>query len=120
MSELIFSSGPLSYEDDNTFVAHLPAITGLEELFRELNEKLLFPSYFGFNWSALSDLLRDLSWIKKQRVLLIHDMIPKLSTAELTTYMDILKEAIDSWKEGEAHSFDVVFPGYAKKISTTA
>ena len=33
-------------------------ISNVEQLLRALSTTLLFPSYFGFNWHALSDCLR--------------------------------------------------------------
>ncbi|MFR9164902.1 MAG: barstar family protein [Dysgonomonas sp.] len=32
-----------------------------------------FPNYFGFNWNALLDCLRDFDWIEEKYIILIHD-----------------------------------------------
>ena len=44
----------------DAFIAWLPLnIHGKEELFIQLSNKLNLPDYFGFNWDALFDCLRD-------------------------------------------------------------
>ncbi len=40
-------------------------------LLSRISEALSFPSYFGTNWDALSDCLRDLSWLNPKGVLLL-------------------------------------------------
>ncbi|WP_199520548.1 barstar family protein [Kitasatospora sp. MBT63] len=43
-------------------------------VFEEFSRGLNLPAYFGWNWSALSECLRDLSWIDSQSyVILVSD-----------------------------------------------
>lgn len=37
-------------------------VSGKEDLFRLISEQLRFPSYFGYNWDAMEECLRDMSW----------------------------------------------------------
>jgi RNAse (barnase) inhibitor barstar len=42
-----------------------------EALLSNISTAMSFPSYFGANWDALNDCLRDLSWLKPKGVLLV-------------------------------------------------
>jgi hypothetical protein len=42
-----------------------------EELLNEYCTKFEFP-YFGFNWDALTDCLRDLGWIEQKNIFIYH------------------------------------------------
>lgn len=81
-----------------------------EQLLKNMYELLQLPGYFGFNWDALHECLRDLSWIAKHKIVLIHDRLPGLPESQLKIYLEILSDAGLSWKTGEEHQLDVVFP----------
>jgi hypothetical protein len=80
--------------------------TQLFELFYRL---LTLRGYFGFNWNALFDCLRDFHWVSQGRVVIVHDTFPALPQSELKTYLEVLRDAVLDWKPGEAHSLEVVF-----------
>jgi len=87
-----------------------------KSLYDEYNRNLKFP-YFGYNWNALSDLLRDFCWIKERDITIIHQDLPLINDREnCKIYLDVLLEAIDSWKDDEKHKLHVVFPVYYKDI----
>jgi hypothetical protein len=44
-----------------------------DTVFLSFYEGLRFPEYFGWNWDALSDCLRDLSWYAADRYLILID-----------------------------------------------
>jgi RNAse (barnase) inhibitor barstar len=93
------------------FVAHIPSFLRERDLlFDTLAETLKFPEYFGKNWDALSDCLRDLSWIKQQRVIIVHSDLPLSSLDDRSKYLAVLSDCIKDWKAGETHSLVVVFP----------
>jgi hypothetical protein len=74
-----------------------------------------FPAYFGNNWDALNDCLRDFSWIKQKRIVIAHDDLPLLnSEKELLPYLEILVDAVKFWKPHEQHELLVVFPQEAE------
>jgi len=59
-----------------------------------------FPDYFGGNWDALLDCLRDFSWASQKRIVLAHDDLPVASQEdELRVYLEILETAVNDWKE---------------------
>ncbi|MCP3167050.1 barstar family protein [Myxococcus qinghaiensis] len=85
-------------------------ISSKQQLMNALEAALRLPAYFGQNWDALSDALRDLSWLPAGKISLLHHELPTLSTEDLGAYVRVLEEASRSWRPGEAYSLDVVFP----------
>ncbi|WP_416383711.1 barstar family protein [Pseudomonas guariconensis] len=62
---------PPSYDAAEVFYVRIdPSIGVAEELIRALYYLLWLPGYFGFNWDALYDCLRDLSWIPCHKIVL--------------------------------------------------
>lgn len=57
-----------------------------------------FPDYFGRNWDALLDTLRDLSWISDRKVYLTHEDIPLDGTGDERTYIEIIDTAQSDWE----------------------
>jgi hypothetical protein len=85
-------------------------IQGVPQLLQAWYERLQLPGYFGFNWDALSDCLRDLHWVEEREVLVHHLGLPELSDDELCTYLEVLAEAIASWSDADSHRLSVSFP----------
>jgi RNAse (barnase) inhibitor barstar len=81
------------------FVLEVPAgIQSKRELLEALARAGRFPDYFGRNWDALSDCLRDLQWISEKHIVIVHGDVPLRSNPkECKIYLDILREAIDDW-----------------------
>jgi len=79
------------------------------QLFELFYRLLTLPGYFGFNWNALFDCLRDFHWVSQERVIIVHDTFPTLSQSEMKTYLEVLRDAVLDWKPEEAHSLEVVF-----------
>jgi len=105
----------------DTHVARLPAnLASKEELLRALYEHLQLPGYFGFNWDALSDCLRDFHWLDTRTVVLVHADLPQLPPDECRTYLEVLADAVGSWQPEENHNFRVVFPTAAHAAVTAA
>ena len=95
-------------EDD--LVAKIPIdINTKDELLQVLAKELKFPDYFGMNWDALSECLRDLDWLKSRRILIHHEGLPKLSTEALKTYLDILRQASYGWEKDDHHQLVISF-----------
>jgi RNAse (barnase) inhibitor barstar len=89
-------------------------VSSREELFERLAEGLKFPKYFGENWDALDDLLRDLHWVQAKRVVICHDDLPRLADEALRTYLKILRRAVEDWRRDNEHEVIVVFPENAE------
>ena len=64
---------------------------------------MAFPPYFGNNWDALEDSLRDLTWAPAQRgYLVLLDGVARFADtrpAEFATALDILRSAVESWRD---------------------
>lgn len=96
---------------DNDHVVRLPAsIKTPGELFEAYYAQLELPGYFGDNWNALSDCLRDLSWLPQRRAVILHKDVPSLSETDLREYLDVLRQCIGDWQPDEDHELVVVFP----------
>ena len=80
--------------------AHLPpCIKTKSDLMDALSAALHFPDYFGRNWDALSECIRDLSWLPPGDVALRHSDLPLMEDLDsLSTYLSILSDAVQKWK----------------------
>jgi len=93
------------------FAALIPAgISSREALFQSLAERLRFPDYFGNNWNALSDCLRDFHWRSERRIVIAHADLPTLELHDARTYLEILSDAVEDWRRTGDRDLVVVFP----------
>lgn len=111
------------FEASDALVVRLAGYVGTtQQLFDLLYRLLRLPGYFGFNWNALFDCLRDFHWIDERDVIIVHEDLPDLPQLEMKTYLEVLRDAVGDWKPGEAHSLRVVFDekdrGYVAKLLT--
>jgi RNAse (barnase) inhibitor barstar len=113
----MMSMGPFIYGEEST--SHgvsvrviVPAsIASEKELFDTLASLLDFPDYFGENWDAFSECVRDLSWLSPGRVVLVHVDIPLINdVANARTYLAILGRAVHKMSTSEDHPLSVAFP----------
>lgn len=112
------------------FVLRIPAkIRSKADLLAVLADTGHFPSYFGSNWDALLDVLRDLSWIGSREVVIVHSDVPlQNNPSECRTYLDLLQTALADWSKAAPqhttepmrewphveHELRVVFPTEAR------
>lgn len=61
---------------------------------------LRFPAYFGYNWDALLDCLRDLEWLPDASRLIVFRHFDALPHPLASTLTPILIEACHYWKGG--------------------
>ena len=97
-------------------IADVPSgIAAKAALLDELSRELRFPDYFGGNWDALEECIRDLSWIPPGPVVLRHRDIPLVKDLpDSKTYLSILSDAVDEWKRTANRDLVVVFPREAR------
>jgi hypothetical protein len=87
---------PFEYSDRPVSILHVvvDGVTSKADLLRFLAAHLSFPDYFGHNWDALDECLRDLAWLPATEVILSHPRLPPLSPADLRVYLEILADAV--------------------------
>lgn len=93
------------------YILRLPTgITYKADLLSAYAERGHFPAYFGNNWDALNDCLRDFSWVNQDRIIIIHDDLPLSDNeGELSKYLDILEAAVEFWRGRDEHELIVCF-----------
>ena len=101
---------PSQYHVENALLVVIPRGIGTKNtLLNTLESLLAFPAYFGFNWDALFDCFRDLSWLSEHTIVLIHPELPMLPRPELEIYLRLLRDSVLDWHPEEAHRLDVIF-----------
>ena len=102
---------PAEYKAPGALVVRMPrGIRSKEKLLMILADKLRLPGYFGGNWDALEDSLRDLTWLPaKQAVIIVHEDLPFGAGGENRgIYLAILHEAAMHWAAMQERTFHVV------------
>jgi RNAse (barnase) inhibitor barstar len=112
MLPLKFTDKVPSYDAAEVFYVRIdPAISTSTELFNAFYYLFWFPGYFGFNWDALYDCLRDLSWIPYRKVVIVHEGIPNIPKNELVIYLELLCDVALDWKGSEDRELEIFFVG---------
>ncbi|MFE7585612.1 barstar family protein [Streptomyces gardneri] len=96
--------GELLPRSGSVYVAYMDGREMTDEVstFQEFREALKFPEYFGWNWNAFYDCLRDLQWLSSDHhVLIIESVEHALSEDEIAR-----KELLASlWRAGRRWSY---------------
>jgi hypothetical protein len=73
-----------------------------DDFLRACAAAMHLPAYFGYNWDALEDALRDLAWTPAERgYLVLYDGTGHFAHArpdEFAVALSILHDAVDSWR----------------------
>ncbi|MBS0202461.1 MAG: barstar family protein [Planctomycetes bacterium] len=108
-----FFDDPASCSTGDSLIVQIPAgIVNKHELLAVLAKGLDFPDYFGWNWDAFDECLRDLSWIDdSRRIVLFHEDVPfEPHSEERSIYLEILREAIAASVAEQSYELIVIFP----------
>jgi RNAse (barnase) inhibitor barstar len=97
------------YED--SFIANMSTnVRNKYELLNDMQIKLKFPDYFGYNWDAAYDCLCDFTWIKEKNIVIIYQKIPLLDEKTMKQFLILLREVAEDWKDREYHNVFIVLP----------
>lgn len=69
---------------------------------QQAKEAMAFPDYFGNNWDAFEECLRDLSWMPAEEYILVYDHPERFAQADPTQSgiaLNILRDAAAFWTE---------------------
>ena len=87
----------------------------VQELFEVFSRELHLPAYFGWNWEAFSECMRDLSWVPASHYLIVVENSSRLlirEPEERESFFVIMREAGKQWRNilgvSEKVSFNVV------------
>jgi RNAse (barnase) inhibitor barstar len=74
-----------------------------EQLLNHVATALHFPKDFGHNWDALEECLTDMDWVDAEGYLIYYEHIEALQSAgdQFDTFVEILRDAVQSWKEDD-------------------
>lgn len=87
-----------SIDEDSYLLRIPPGISATDALIKCISDAGDFPGWFGYNWDALLDCLRDFSWINKRTIVILHSDLPLVNeTKQCRTYLRILAQANSDW-----------------------
>lgn len=110
LREFTFVSNVRGFAESGALVVRVAGnIQTPTQLFELFYQSLTLPGYFGFNWNALFDCLRDLHWVNQRKVIIVHDDLPSLPPSEMKIYLEVLRDSILDWKPAEPHCLEAIF-----------
>lgn len=92
----------IARSDARLFTINGAVITDKASFLHASARALHFPHYFGRNWDAFADCLRDLAWAPAPAyVVLYHDVVPfaRQAPADWAVALDILRAAARYWRD---------------------
>jgi len=93
-------------------------ISRKEQLLNHVATAMGFPKDFGHNWDALEECLTDLEWVDGDGYLVYYDHIDGLLEAhpdQFETLVEILRDAVASWKEDDTAMVVLLHGSHAPK-----
>ncbi len=95
---------------ENSFVVDIQQQIGSQnELYDMYKRTVTFPDYFGDNWDAFFDVLKDFSWVPQENIIIRHFFLPVLPDNELRVYLEILADSVEFWTKFDRHKMVVYF-----------
>ncbi|MCM2578719.1 barstar family protein [Streptomyces sp. MTZ3.1] len=85
----------------------------VDGVFTECYEAFRLPSYFGWNWAALSDCLRDLQWMPADRYLIVVENWSSVLSnlpEEREILLRVLAQAAEDWANPQGNPGNLAIP----------
>lgn len=96
---------------DDYIVVVPPGLDSKASVLEFFAKSLRMPGYFGTNWDALDECMRDLNWIPNRRIMIEHADLPLAqSSSDRNTYINLLYSWVTDWEDDPSHELLVVFP----------
>jgi RNAse (barnase) inhibitor barstar len=105
----VFVDDPAPLHGEGTLVVDVdPSLGSKADLLAWFADRLGFPDYFGQNWDAFNDCIRDLSWVPQRKLVLFHRALPLADQpADRKIYLEILADAVEDWRADRQLDFVV-------------
>jgi hypothetical protein len=75
-------------------------IKSKQDLFDQFQQIMQFPDYFGHNWDALDEFLRDLEWLPSLGYILYFsspEVFINTSPIEFKIFLEVIQSSYDYW-----------------------
>ncbi|MCC6999738.1 MAG: barstar family protein [Deltaproteobacteria bacterium] len=76
-----------------------------EGVFDQFATLLQFPTYFGENWDAFADCMRDLEWLRASAIVIVvldaPDVLADGDADEFGLFLEILRETGEAWSQAD-------------------
>jgi RNAse (barnase) inhibitor barstar len=108
----IFKDDPTTFRDSAALIVRIPrGIRSKEKLFGIFADRLRLPNYFGWNWDALEECLRDLSWLPPtQSIAIVHEDLPfGVGGQNRAIYLELLGDFLQHWSQTD-RKIHVIMP----------
>jgi len=107
-----------SRTDTPSFTGKIPS--GLKtkmEFLQAVSKVFNFPDYFGENWDAFEECIRDLSWLPNGIIFMKHYDLPmEGDDSSRKIYLEVLSDAVSKWKSVEGRKLRVYFPKSTESV----
>lgn len=111
MTQNIYFDDSWKSDLTNKLVIDLPLIESEQDFFDFFDKALSFPDYFGFNWDAFHECIGDLTWLKTNHIVIVHESMPfNGNTTESQKYLKVMNSANSILRERHGGSLTLVFP----------
>lgn len=94
-------------------IVYIKSNKSKEELLSTFKDRFKFPEYFGMNWDALFDSLRNSEWLREHQITVVHEgILSGLTSADFKAYLQVLADICSEYPELK---IKVIFPENTKK-----
>src|SRR5262249_1686721 len=115
--EFEFVESPADFRDPAAIVVRIPrGVRSKQKLFSLYATTFRFRKYFGWNWDAFEECLRDLSCMPPDKpVVVVHEELPFGTGGENRgIYLNVLRDALEFHASGKRRTLKIIMPATAQ------